>query len=67
MTRGMINARRLAMLPQGAFLINVARGPLVVEKDLVAALESGHLAGAGVDVTDPNRCRRKAACGTCPM
>jgi D-3-phosphoglycerate dehydrogenase len=52
-TRGMINARRLALLPPGALLINVARGPLVVEKDLVAALESGHLGGAGLDVTDP--------------
>jgi D-3-phosphoglycerate dehydrogenase len=52
-TRGMIDARRLALLPQGALLINVARGPLVVEKDLVAALESGHLGGAGLDVTDP--------------
>jgi D-3-phosphoglycerate dehydrogenase len=52
-TRGMINARRLAMLPRGAIVINVARGPLVVTDDLVAALESGHLGGAGVDVTDP--------------
>lgn len=52
-THGIIDARRLALLPRGATLINVARGPLVVEKDLVAALESGHLAGAGLDVTDP--------------
>jgi D-3-phosphoglycerate dehydrogenase len=52
-TRGMIDARRLALLPAGAVVINVARGPLVVTDDLVAALESGHLAGAGVDVTDP--------------
>jgi D-3-phosphoglycerate dehydrogenase len=52
-TRGMINARRLALLPKGAILINVARGPLVVENDLVASLESGHLGGAGLDVTDP--------------
>ncbi|MEX2171694.1 MAG: D-2-hydroxyacid dehydrogenase [Pirellulales bacterium] len=52
-TRHMIDARRLAMLPQGAFLVNMARGPLVVERDLVAALTSGHLAGAGLDVTDP--------------
>ncbi len=50
-TRGMINARRLAHLPRGAFVINVARGQLVVTDDLVAALESGHLAGAAVDVT----------------
>jgi D-3-phosphoglycerate dehydrogenase len=52
-THHMIDARRLARLPRGAILINVARGPLVVERDLVAALESGHLAGAGLDVTDP--------------
>jgi phosphoglycerate dehydrogenase-like enzyme len=51
-TRGMIDARRLALLPRGSVLINVARGPLVVEKDLVAALESGHLGGAGLDVTE---------------
>ena len=36
----------------GAVLVNVARGPLVVESDLVAALESGHLAGAVMDVTE---------------
>ncbi len=52
-TRGMINAERLALLPQGAILINVARGGMVVEDDLVDALESGHLAGAGLDVVDP--------------
>jgi phosphoglycerate dehydrogenase-like enzyme len=51
-TRGMIDSRRLALLPQEAYLINVARGGLVVEDDLIAALESGHLAGAGVDVTE---------------
>jgi phosphoglycerate dehydrogenase-like enzyme len=52
-TRHMIDARRLALLPKGATLINVARGPLVVTEDLIAALESGHLSGAGIDVTDP--------------
>lgn len=51
-TRHMIDSRRLALLPRGAFLINVARGPLVVESDLVAALRSGQLAGAGLDVTE---------------
>jgi D-3-phosphoglycerate dehydrogenase len=52
-TRGMIDARRLALLPPGSIVVNMARGPLVVENDLVAALESGHLGGAAVDVTDP--------------
>lgn len=51
-TAGMIGERELALMRQGSLLINVARGPLVVEKDLVAALESGHLAGAGLDVTE---------------
>ena len=51
-TRGMIAARELAQLKKGSLLVNVARGPLVVERDLVAALESGHLAGAAVDVTE---------------
>lgn len=51
-TRGMIDARRLRMLPPEAVLINVARGPLVVERDLVDVLNSGHLWGAGVDVTE---------------
>jgi phosphoglycerate dehydrogenase-like enzyme len=52
-TRNMIDARRFAMLPKGALVINVARGPLVVTDDLITALESGHLGGAGVDVTEP--------------
>jgi D-3-phosphoglycerate dehydrogenase len=52
-TRHMINARRLALLRKDAIVINMARGPLVVETDLVAAIKSGHLAGAGLDVTDP--------------
>ncbi|MEM1305444.1 MAG: D-2-hydroxyacid dehydrogenase, partial [Planctomycetota bacterium] len=51
-TRGMIDGRRLALLPEGAILVNVARGPLVVEGDLVSALESGRLAAAAVDVTE---------------
>jgi len=52
-TRNMIDARRLALMPKGSMLINVARGALVVTEDLVDALESGQLGGAGVDVTQP--------------
>jgi phosphoglycerate dehydrogenase-like enzyme len=52
-TRHMIDSRRLALLPKGAIVVNVARGSLVVTEDFIAALESGHLGGAAVDVTDP--------------
>jgi phosphoglycerate dehydrogenase-like enzyme len=51
-TRGMIDGRRLRLLPRDAVLINVARGPLVVERDLCEVLADGHLWGAGVDVTE---------------
>jgi phosphoglycerate dehydrogenase-like enzyme len=51
-TQGMIAAPQLARMKPNGLLINVARGPIVVERDLVAALQSGHLAGAGLDVTE---------------
>jgi len=54
-TRGMVGAGFLAALPRGAILINTSRGPLVDEEALRAALASGHLGGAGLDVlaTEP--------------
>jgi D-3-phosphoglycerate dehydrogenase len=51
-TRHMIDARRLKLLPPDGVLVNVARGPLVVERDLVEVLTSGHLWGAGLDVAE---------------
>jgi len=49
-TAGLINAQKLGLMKKGSLLVNVARGGIVVEPDLVAALKSGHLAGAAVDV-----------------
>jgi glyoxylate/hydroxypyruvate reductase A len=54
-TRGILNRATFAKLPKGAFVINVARGGHLIENDLVAAIDEGHLAGATLDVfqTEP--------------
>lgn len=54
-TEGILNARTLGALPKGVFLVNCARGGHVVEGDLLAALDSGHVAHATLDVfqTEP--------------
>ncbi len=51
-TRGMLDARTLALLRPDAVIVNVARGKLIVERDLVAALEAKRLAGFATDVTE---------------
>jgi glyoxylate reductase len=55
-TRGMIDARRIALMKPGSSIINTARGELIDQEALIAALKSGHLAGAGLDVypDEPN-------------
>jgi D-3-phosphoglycerate dehydrogenase len=52
-TRHLIGARELGLLPPGALLINVSRGAVVDQAALMAALSDGRLAGAGLDVFDP--------------
>ena len=49
-TKGLLDARRFAQMPRGAYLINIARGGHVVEADLIAAVRSGQLGGAALDV-----------------
>jgi len=50
LTRGLVDATAIGMLPQGAHIVNVARGGVMDEAAALAALQSGHLAGAYVDV-----------------
>ena len=52
-TRGLVSARELALMRPGARLVNTSRGPIVVEADLIAALRNGKIAGAALDVFDP--------------
>ncbi|HEX3340628.1 MAG TPA: C-terminal binding protein [Pseudolabrys sp.] len=49
-TRGMMNAAAFAKMKKGAYIVNTARGPLIDEPALVAALDSGQIGGAGLDV-----------------
>jgi phosphoglycerate dehydrogenase-like enzyme len=52
-THHLVNAERLAMMQPGAYLINTARGPIVDQAALTAALQNNAIAGAGLDVLDP--------------
>jgi len=62
-TRGMIGAKEIALMKRGAFLVNTARGDIVQKAPVFAALKSGHLAGAGLDVVEnePLRTAEEAA------
>ena len=63
-TRGIIDAAALAKTRAGVRIINCARGGLVVEEDLKAALESGHVAGAAVDVFEVEPAKENILFGT---
>lgn len=52
-TRGIVGAGELSLMKPTAYLVNTSRGPLISEPALVAALEEGKIAGAGLDVFDP--------------
>jgi len=52
-TRGLIGAAELAAMKETAYLVNVARGPMVDSAALCHALHAGEIAGAALDVTDP--------------
>lgn len=52
-TEGLFDERRFSRMKRGAVLYNVGRGPIVHTDALIAALESGQLGGAGIDVSDP--------------
>ncbi len=52
-TRGLFNARRLGLMKQSAYLVNVARGAHIVTDDLLESLRKNLIAGAAIDVTDP--------------
>lgn len=51
-TRGLIGSRELALMKPSAYLVNTSRGPIVDQAALIAALEAGRIAGAGLDVYD---------------
>jgi lactate dehydrogenase-like 2-hydroxyacid dehydrogenase len=55
-TKGIVNARALALMPEGSIVVNTARGGIVDDEALIASLKSGHTAAAGLDVynNEPN-------------
>ncbi len=62
-TRGILNAKAIAKCKKGVYIVNCARGGLVVEADLIAALDSGHVAGAALDVFEVEPAKEHALFG----
>jgi phosphoglycerate dehydrogenase-like enzyme len=65
-TRGLIDGRALELMRSSAFLVNAARGPCVVEPALIEALQAGRIAGAALDVTDPEPPEQNSPLWTLP-
>jgi phosphoglycerate dehydrogenase-like enzyme len=65
-TRGLLNRNTIALLPPGAILVNVSRGEVVVENDLIGALRRGHLGGAFLDIFEKEPLSPDSALWTLP-
>ena len=65
-TRHLLDAAAFAALPAGAYVVNVARGAVIDQDALCDALHSGHLGGAGLDVTDPEPVPSEDRLWSCP-
>ena len=65
-TKDMLDARRIGLMKAGSVLVNIGRGSIVNTEALMAALRSGHIAAAGLDVTDPEPLPPDHPLWTCP-
>ena len=65
-TRGLLNGKRLGLLPRDAYLVNVGRGSAIDQRALEALLRSGHLAGAALDVFEEEPLPRDSGLWDCP-
>ena len=65
-TKDMLDARRIGLMKAGSVLVNIGRGSIVNTEALMEALRSGHIAAAGLDVTDPEPLPPDHPLWTCP-